>query len=378
MMTKTNGETRPMKPITADPAHSYTLPGWAYTQSDVFARERDAIFYRGWHYAGPVAALAKPGDYLTAGVIDQEIFVVRGHDGNLRGFYNVCQHRGHELVKGRGNVKVVITCPYHAWAYDPDGSLRTARGAERMPGFDRAEFSLKPVRVEVFADHFVFFNLDRDARPLAEQAGDLAAELRAEIVGFDRIEPVFERGGQIHCNWKVAVDNYLECYHCGHAHPAFADLVDMKGYRTATGDIWSSQKGEMGRADNSAYAVRRNAPQQRALFWWLWPTTTFNVLPGSPGVGIFNFMPGAPDLTRTTGDRYMVPGERDADEDAARQAYGRDVLGPEDTALCESVHRGLASRGYGQGRFIADAQGTEMSENAVHHFHRLVAAAIGL
>ncbi|MGH6717804.1 MAG: aromatic ring-hydroxylating oxygenase subunit alpha [Alphaproteobacteria bacterium] len=378
-MGATNGEARrTMKPITADPARSYALPGWAYTQPDVFAREKDAIFYRGWHYAGPLAALRTPGDYLTAGVVDQNIFVVRGHDGVLRGFYNVCQHRGHELLKGRGNVKLVITCPYHAWAYDPDGSLRTARGAEKMTGFDRSEFGLKPVRVETFADHFVFFNLDANAAPLAQQAGDLAEELRAEIVGFDRIEPMLERSGSIRCNWKVAVDNYLECYHCGPAHPAFADMLDMKGYRTVTKGIWSSQKGDIRRTENAAYTVRRNAPQQRGLFWWLWPSTTFNVLPGSPGVAIFNFMPAAPDLTLTTGDRFLVPGEQDPDEDAARQAYGRNVLGPEDVALCESVHRGLASRGYGQGRFIADAQGTEMSENAVHHFHRLVARAIEL
>ena len=378
-MARKNGDARrPMKPITKDPARSYTLPGWAYTEPDVYAREKEAIFYRGWHYAGPLAALKKPGDYLTAGVADQEIFVIRGHDGELRGFYNVCQHRGHELLKGRGNVKVVITCPYHAWAYDPNGALRTARGSEKVPGFDRAEFGLKAVRIETFADHFVFFNLDLDARPLGDQAGDLADELRAHIAGFDRLTPVLERGGQIRCNWKVAVDNYLECYHCSPAHPAFADMLDMKGYRTVTKDVWSSQKGVLAKADNKAYAVRRNAPEQRGLFWWLWPTTTFNVLPGSPGMGVFNFMPAAPDRTRTTGDRYTVPGEGDPDEDARRQAYGRDVLGPEDWGICESVQRGLASRGYGQGRFIADAEGTEMSENAVHHFHRLVAEAIQL
>jgi len=379
-MTTTNGaRPRAMKPIDADPAKSYTLPGWAYVDPDIFEREKQAIFYRGWHYAGPLAALAKPGDYVTATIVDQGVFVVRGHDGVLRGFYNVCQHRGHELLKGRGNTRLVITCPYHAWAYDTDGSLRTARGSETMASFDRSEFCLKPVRVEVFADHFVFFNLDNDAKPLVEQASDLADELRRDVTGFDKLTPAFEREGSIRCNWKVAVDNYLECYHCGPAHPAFADLLKMDDYRTRSADIWSSQKGVLARADNAAYPVRRNAPQQKGLFWWLWPTTTFNVLPGSPGIGLFNFMPG-PTATETitTGDRFYLPGETDETEDSARQAYGRDVLGPEDAGLCESVQRGLASRGYSQGRFIADPNESQMTEHAVHHFHALVAKALAL
>ena len=264
-MVTTNGAGgRPMKPIVADPARSYTLPGWAYADPEVFEREKDAIFYRGWHYAGPAVALRNPGDYVTAGILDQGIFAMRGHDGTLRGFYNVCQHRGHELLKGRGNVRLVITCPYHAWAYDPNGSLRTARGSDKMPAFDKGEFSLKPVRVETFADHFVFFNLDPNAEPLARQAGDLADELRADVTGFEHLQPVIERSGSIRCNWKVAVDNYLECYHCSPAHPAFADLVGMPGYRTVTTGVWSSQKGELGRPDNKAYMVRRNAPRQRA------------------------------------------------------------------------------------------------------------------
>src|SRR5262245_11424064 len=170
-----------MKPLHAEPAKSYTLPGWAYTDAPQFEREREAIFNRSWHYAGPLSSLANPGDYLTAGILDQNIIVIRGKDGQLRGFYNVCQHRAHELLKGRGCAKV-ITCPYHAWSYHADGRLRTARGTEKMADFNADEFQLTPVRIEVFADHFVFYNLDGNARPLADQAGDLARELKDEVL----------------------------------------------------------------------------------------------------------------------------------------------------------------------------------------------------
>jgi choline monooxygenase len=367
---------RPMTPLDADPARSFTLPGWAYTDPAVFEREKEAIFFRSWHYAGALENLARAGDYVTARILDQSVIVIRGKDGELRGFYNVCQHRAHELLQGRGNAKV-ITCPYHAWSYRADGRLRTARGTENVDGFDASAFCLKPVKVEEFAGKFVFYNLDLDAAGLNEQAGDLAVELRGEIVAFDRIRYAFEHGGPIRSNWKVAVDNYLECYHCGPAHPAFADLVDMKSYRTRTDRIWSSQKGGLGRPDNKAYPVGPDDPEREALFWWLWPTTTFNVLPGSPGMSVFNFLPDAVDRCITVGERFYLPG-RNAPADEARVTYVREVLGPEDVSLCESVQRGLASQGYGQGRFIVEENGGEVSEHAVHHFHRLVAAALEL
>ncbi len=367
---------RPMIPLDPDPAKSYTLPGWAYTDPAVFEREREAIFFTSWHYAGALENLTKAGDYVTARLLDQSVVVIRGKDGKLRGFYNVCQHRAHELVRGRGSAKV-ITCPYHAWSYHADGNLRTARGSEKVPGFDKDQFCLKPVKVEEFAGKFVFYNLDLDATALDEQAGDLAEELRAEIVAFDELRFSYEHGGPIRSNWKVAIDNYLECYHCGPAHPAFADLVDMRSYRTGIGGVWSSQKGKLGRRDNKAYPVAESEPEQEALFWWLWPTTTFNVLPGSPGMSVFNFLPEAADRCITVGERFYLPG-RNTPNDEARVAYGRDVLGPEDTALCEAVQRGLNSKGYTQGRFIADLGGSEITEHAVHHFHRLVAGALAL
>jgi choline monooxygenase len=372
-----SADGRRMKPLHADPAKSFTLPGWAYTDAQLFERERTAIFERGWHYAGPLSQLADPGDYLTAGLLDQNIFIIRGKDGDLRGFYNVCQHRAHELLKGRGCAKV-ITCPYHAWSYHADGRLRSARGSEKMAEFNADDFKLKPVRIEVFADHFVFFTLDDDAAPLSEQAGDLAAELKEEVLQDGMVVSTTYPNWRIACNWKVAIDNYLECYHCAPAHPAFADLVSMESYKTAASGLWSSQKGVVGRYDNKAYQLRRNAPEQRALFWWLWPTTTFNVLPGSPTLGVFSYVPESTGVTVTHGDRYAVPGSGFAPEDEARIEYGRTVLNPEDVALCESVQRGLASKGYSQGRFIADPDGSVITEQAVHHFHRLVAQALEL
>ena len=124
--------TLPSTQVTADPSRSFSLPGWAYTDPDVLELEKREIFFKTWQYAGWVGDLKEAGDYITAELIDQSVIIVRGQDGALQGFHNVCQHRGHQLLTGCGKV-AAITCPYHAWVYRLDGALRNARGAE----FDR-------------------------------------------------------------------------------------------------------------------------------------------------------------------------------------------------------------------------------------------------
>ena len=119
-----------------DPERSFTLPAAYYWSDEIYRREVDAIFSKSWRFVGHLTEVTDAGDYLTQDICGQSIFVVRGRDGNLRGFHNVCRHRAHQLVSGRkGNLKAVITCPYHAWAYGLDGSLKAARKSETVTGF---------------------------------------------------------------------------------------------------------------------------------------------------------------------------------------------------------------------------------------------------
>ena len=132
------------EPLNKNPARSATLPARFYTSPEIFAAEREAIFFRGWQMAGHVSDLAETGSYITAGVHDQNVFICRGKDGELRGFYNVCAHRAHELLTGTGRTPV-ITCPYHAWSYHLTGELRSARGTEQQEGFPKGKICLTPV-----------------------------------------------------------------------------------------------------------------------------------------------------------------------------------------------------------------------------------------
>jgi choline monooxygenase len=353
--------------VGPDPADALTLPGWAYTAPELFEREKESIFFRTWQYAGAASQLAEPGDYVTAQLLDQSIIVIRGLDGVLRGFHNVCSHRAHQLLEGCGRARSIV-CPYHAWAYRTDGGMRAAPGADKLPNFNAR-----------FADHFVFFNLDPDAQPLSEIAGDMEREMRAEITDFGAmtlLPDVRRVSVATKANWKVMVDNYLECYHCAPAHPAFADLLDMGRYVTRVSGQWSSQKGELRNPDSTAYAVGPDSKARGARFWWLWPNTTFGMLPGDPAMmSMLVFQPVGSGETRTGGQIFSARGEQ---PDPARTTYINTVLGPEDVRICESVQRGLASKGYSQGRFLYDPEGGQMTEHAVHHFHRLVAETLGL
>jgi choline monooxygenase len=355
-----------------DARKSYTLPAKLYVIPEVYAWEQESIFARSWTYAGHLGALAEPGCYSTCQVAGQNILVIRGKDGVLRGFHNVCQHRAHELLRGRGRAKV-ITCPYHAWSYHADGRLRSARGSEDLVDFDPQAFNLKPVRVETIAN-FAFVNLDPGAPPLALQSGALDSEIRAycpEIEGLVLARTItYEVAG----NWKNSVDNFLECYHCPIAHSDFCDLVDMSGYRSVCHDIYSSHCGHA-RTASTAYRYSGGDRARKFGSWWLWPDLCIEVFPGAPNVNIFRHLPEGPEQTRHVFEFYMESATPTAEqEDAIR--YIDKVLQVEDIALVESVQRGLHSRGYNQGRFIVDSLRSAMSEHAVHHFHGLVVDAL--
>ncbi|MBB2200074.1 aromatic ring-hydroxylating oxygenase subunit alpha [Gluconacetobacter tumulisoli] len=361
--------------VTSDPADSNSLPGWVYRNPEIYERERNEIFFRSWQYAGWVGDLKAPGDYITANVLDQSVIILRDQDGNLRGFHNVCQHRGHQLLSGCGHVNT-ISCPYHAWVYRLDGHLRNARGAERLANFNAAQFDLRPIRVELFADMFVFFNLDMNAVPLGELVGDLMADVVAEIPELKTLVrtqsgPVQQDGSvptmfPCQANWKIVVDNFLECNHCRPSHPGFCDIVDMKTYRTYASGEWSTQKG-----------LTRDGRKVR--FWWLFPTTTISVIDDADdfafSIGPFTTPDGVDRSLAGHVDLYRKPG---TDLTRPRGAIFGAMTGIEDRALCESVHRGLASIGYDSGRIIYDAEGCETTEVGIHAFHKLVVDRLGL
>ena len=321
-------------PLTDDPGASFTMPARWYLDAEIYEREKQTIFYRNWHYVTHQSALKNTGDYATLRIADENILVICGADGELRGFYNVCKHRAHELLSGSGNTQSIV-CPYHAWSYELDGKLRYARKADTLPGFDKNRYCLTSVRVENLCG-FIFVNLDPDALPLAEQAADLAEDMYSKLPWLDELQVIdynYFGDSATQANWKVVVDNYVECYHCTPAHPAFADMIDMDDYRMDAFALWSRQLGPQTRPNNSAYHFSADAPVQRAAFWYLWPTTTINTIPGEKMVQVLSIQPLSLETTAFAGHRLAL----DDRPDKERLDYLFNVLGPEDQALVESV-----------------------------------------
>jgi phenylpropionate dioxygenase-like ring-hydroxylating dioxygenase large terminal subunit len=363
-------------PFCSDPAQSFTLPARYYTDAKIYAQEKEAIFYQSWWYAGHQSQLVEAGCYLTAQIQDQNIIVIRDKSGELKAYYNVCQHRGHELLSGSGKVKTIV-CPYHAWSYGYDGELRGARNSQNMVGFDKCEFSLKPVQVEVFCG-LVFVNLDMDATALKDQAADLEAEIREFCPRVDEVTFAQRDEYEVASNWKVMIDNFLECYHCQPAHKDFVDLVDMKSYRSLTNGIYSSHISNAAlTTDSAAYHFEKGDVDFGYAGWFLWPNLTIWIYPGEPNISTLQMIPNSVDSTIEHQD-WFLPNPEPTQQQRDAMAYQKDVLQPEDIGLCESVQRGLKSKGYNQGRFVVDAERSELSEHAVHHFQKMVADALGV
>lgn len=355
-------------------AGSRALAARYYTDPQVFSRICERLFFRTWQFACHESRIPEPGDYHAFSIADQDLFVVRGNDGTIRGFYNVCQHRAHALVEGTGRARL-LTCPYHAWCYGLDGKLRTARNTDGLADFDAAEFALPPVRLETFCG-FVFVNLDPAAQPLAKLTGGLESEIRRYVPRLDELAFARRDDYDIAANWKVVIDNFLECYHCDPAHRDFVDLVDMPSYRsTCHGHYSSHVSSELRTASSSAYRIS-GAADFGFAGWYLWPNLTIWAMPGEANIATLQMIPAGPGRTREHLDWYC-PGGEPSQELREAMTYIDAVLQPEDIGLCESVQRGLASFGYNQGRLVVDREESELSEHAVHHFQQLVFNALG-
>ena len=174
----------------AAPVHS--LEARYYTDPAIFGKERTGLLSRTWQFAGHESLVRNAGDYFAVEIAGESLFCVRGRDGNLRSFYNVCQHRAHRLLQDAGRVRAVV-CPYHAWSYELDGAFRSGPNVASVPGFDASAIRLTPVRTETFHG-FVFVNLDDDAAPMdawyprrARGTGDVrAGHRRAGAARMDR------------------------------------------------------------------------------------------------------------------------------------------------------------------------------------------------
>jgi choline monooxygenase len=356
-------------------ADGWTLPASWYADSNVSALERERIFARTWQYVGRADQVTQRGSYFVSQAGHVPILVVRGRDEMLRAFVNVCRHRGHPVASGEG-CRETLQCPYHAWTYDLDGSLRRAPRADRERDFDPSGLALRPVSVETWGP-FVFVNPDAGAPPLAETLGDLPALVAESGVDLESVRFHSHHEWQIKSNWKVAIENFLECYHCPVAHPGFSKVIDVDpdAYLLTVSDSYSSQVGKIrpsalagnGQGKSQPPYVPRGAVTQ-AQYHLIWPNTTISIEAGPSNIAMERWVPDELGTAVEVTDYFF--GEDVPEEQIQEVIEFGNQVGMEDLALCESVQAGLESRMIPQGRLMLE------SEPLIHDFQKKVVAAL--
>ena len=349
--------------IDSDVARAWTLPSHLYTEADAFAEEKEKIFARSWQVVGHHDQAANGGDYFTAELAGEPLLMVRGSDGKLRGFYNVCRHRGGPPAEGCGSRKL-FRCGYHGWTYDLQGALISATEMEGVEGFRAEDFALAPVRAEEWFN-FIFVNLDGDAQPLRESLGKLAGQV--EKFAFSLIKRFDLRTYEMECNWKTYVDNYLEGYHLPSVHPGLNRELDYQAYVIEPYAGHVRQSSPIRGAQPGDTTARRYAEAGEDLtadYFWIFPNWMLNCYPDNISLNIV--LPLGPERSVAIFEWYL-PEEQHGSAAARASVEFSEQIQREDVGICERVQKNLRSRSYSRGRFSVK------QEKGVHAFHRMYA-----
>jgi choline monooxygenase len=334
-----------------------TLPWAWYVDPAVLELERRRVFRRSWQYVGHVGMLAADGGYFPSEVAGVPIVVTRESDDAIRALVNVCRHRGSVVCHAAGAGRT-LRCPYHAWTYGLDGGLRSAPRADREAAFDPAVHGLAELPVGRWGP-FLFAAADARVPPFEDWIGVVATRVD-EVLDIDSLRFLHRWEGSYRANWKVCVENFLECYHCRVAHPGFSKLIDTgpDDYGLFPEPHGSSQNGPV--RQEWTGPLDPTGPVCRGQFHVLHPNTAINIMPGHPNLSIGPVIPVTPDETYRYLDYFVGP---DVDEDwvAAMVAFDEQV-GAEDRLLVESVQRGMAAGGHDHGTLFLD------SEQLIAHF----------
>jgi choline monooxygenase len=353
-------------------ARAATIPNRWYLDSEMYTAECRAVFGGTWQVLGRAEQVAEPGSFVTAEIAGEPILAVRGSDGVLRTFFNVCRHRAVCVVNEPSGMATRLRCRYHGWTYDLTGRLIGTPEFDGVAEFRREDNGLVPVHVEPWGP-LVFVHLGSSPPPLADFLAPLPEQTAS--LGLDKLRFVERREYELKCNWKVFVDNYLDGgYHVNTVHPGLAGVLDYSKYRTELAGNTAVQGSPISSTStpqllNPSTTQRLNIGQVRtgtAYYWWVFPNFMLNIYAGVMDTNLVQ--PLGPDRCRVIFDFYFAETESDrARRFIAESIAVAEQIQQEDIGICEEVQRGLASRSYSTGRFSV------RREAAGYHFHQLLA-----
>ncbi|WP_262691027.1 aromatic ring-hydroxylating oxygenase subunit alpha [Kordiimonas aestuarii] len=337
-----------------------SLPAWTYNDSDFFNAEMDAVVRPSWQLVCHENDIPNVGDYTALDILNERIIAVRGKDGVVRTFHNVCRHRGSRLLEGsQGECPGRIRCPYHAWTWNLEGSLINVPYERDFENFDRGDHGLAPVQMELFLG-FIWVRLDSSTSvpTVAEQFAPYLDEIKP--YRFEDMRPL----GRITLrpravNWKQIADNYVDALHIPTAHPGLSGLVgntygmEVKGdIHKMWGDVMETRKDSW-----STRAYKKHLPkvshlpedkQRHWVYYRFWPNVAFDIYPDQ--IDFMQFIPVSKNETLIREIAYVLPDER-REMKAARYLNWRinREVNAEDTAIINRVQDGMASSSFTYG-----------------------------
>jgi Rieske 2Fe-2S family protein len=360
-----------------------TLPGHYYTDENIFGLEQQRIFEQLWFCAVRAADLPAAGSFRTVQVGRESVLISRNRTGELRAFYNVCRHRGATIcTEASGEVKRAFQCPYHAWTYDLDGTLIAAPNLTKMPDIDRVEFGLRQVAVREWLG-YVWVCLaaeppsfeDSVVHAVVERLGDLES---IERYGVEELSVGRRIVYDVKANWKLIVENFMECYHCATIHPELTEVLPefADGYAA---QYFVGHGAEFGSeiegftVDGSAGVDRipgiSHEQDRRYYAITIKPQVFINLVPDH--VIFHRMFPVAADRTIVECDWLYLPGVVESGRDVTRSVELFDRVNRQDFDACERTQPAMSSRVYRDGGVLVP------SEHHIAAFHQWVTDALG-
>ena len=336
-----------------------TLPRRYYVDPAIYAEEQERVFAQRWVCVGRGAELAAPGDYVLRSIAGESVIVVRGPDGAVRAFYNVCRHRGTRLCEiARGRLSETIQCPYHAWTYTLDGALIGAPHMNEVAGFDKRDYPLHPVALAAW-EGFLFVNLAPDPEPFARAFAPL--EHRFSRFNIESLRSGARVEYDVRANWKLVFQNFSECLHCPVIHPGLAKLTPytsgendlfegpyLGGYMVITAPGGSLTLS--GRACGPAVGDLPDEDRNRVYFYTIFPNLLLSLHPDY--VMFHTLSPEAPDRTHITCEWLFHPDAFGQPGFDPQDAVGFwDETNRQDWNICERSQLGVSSRAYQPGPY---------------------------
>jgi Rieske 2Fe-2S family protein len=342
-----------------------------FVSPEIFAEEQETIFSREWLLVGHQSQIAKAGDYFLVNVAGESLIVIRDSEFEIRSFYNVCRHRGTRLKEDTCGHASAIQCPYHAWTYGLDGRLVGAPHMDDVPGFDKADYPLRPVNLGLW-EGFIFINLSDDEARLRSEA--TARQRSGDLISLQRwfaplnekfshwnmsiLRPAKRVEYDVRANWKLMFENYSECYHCPGVHPM---LSKVSPYDSAENDLAEGpflggfMKINPGKSltmtgNACAAFVGKIENLQQVFYYSIFPNMLLSMHPEY--VMVHQLWPQSPERTLIVCDWFFHPdafSRKDFNPEDAIEFW--DMTNKQDWHVCELSQQGIASRAYRPGPY---------------------------